>query len=253
MLLVVLPQMFIVRENLSVGFSQKHIQGGSVTLAWTCLLWKQLPKKLIISWQCQRLLLTSRDKRMKHVRSRVYTWGTGGFQRMFLRGAGVKPVVPVGLFFSSRTTPLGSSLSLMTKFFSCQPTWLNPWEGTDLDLQHRIHLLLCDFRKQVLTTVCWFTWITSSPAWIFLDRSAGDWRQKRTRQNLYPEFCFYQQFITGWMLILEANLVPLVPDYSCLSESHSKRQISAQIMRKREADQLNCLVFVSQMSNWINY
>lgn len=43
---------------------------------------------------------------------------------MFLSGAGVKPVVPVGLFLRSRTTPLGSSLSFITRFFSCQPTWL---------------------------------------------------------------------------------------------------------------------------------
>lgn len=58
------------------------------------------------------------------------TWGTGGFQRMFFSGAGVKPVVPVGLFFRSRTTPLGSSLSLKTRFFSCQPTWLTGSERT---------------------------------------------------------------------------------------------------------------------------
>lgn len=41
---------------------------------------------------------------------------------MFLSGAGVKPDVPAGLFFSSSATPLGSSLSLATRFFSCQPT-----------------------------------------------------------------------------------------------------------------------------------
>lgn len=58
------------------------------------------------------------------------TWGTGGFQRMFFSGAGVKPVVPVGLFFRSSTTPLGSSLSLKTRFFSCQPTWLTGSERT---------------------------------------------------------------------------------------------------------------------------
>lgn len=52
----------------------------------------------------------------------VGTCAMGGFQRMFLRGAGVNPQVPVGLFFSSRTTPLGSSLSFPTRFFSCQPT-----------------------------------------------------------------------------------------------------------------------------------
>lgn len=34
----------------------------------------------------------------------------------------------------------------------------------------------------VLTTVCWLTWMTSSPAWIFLVRSAGDWRQKPTKK-----------------------------------------------------------------------
>lgn len=51
------------------------------------------------------------------------TCAWGGFHRMFLRGAGVKPDVPAGLFFSSSTTPLGSSLSLATRFFSCQPTY----------------------------------------------------------------------------------------------------------------------------------
>lgn len=51
------------------------------------------------------------------------TCAWGGFHRMFLRGAGVKPDVPAGLFFSSSTTPLGSSLSLPTRFFSCQPTY----------------------------------------------------------------------------------------------------------------------------------
>lgn len=50
------------------------------------------------------------------------TCGTGGFQRMFLSGAGVKPVVLEGLFFRSRITPFGSSRSLTTRFFSCQPT-----------------------------------------------------------------------------------------------------------------------------------
>ena len=47
----------------------------------------------------------------------------GGFQRMFFRGAGAKLEVPEGLFFRTRTTPEGSSLSFPTKFFSCQPTW----------------------------------------------------------------------------------------------------------------------------------
>lgn len=33
------------------------------------------------------------------------------------------------------------------------------------------------------TTVWWLTWMTSSPAWIFLQRSAGDFRQTTGRQK----------------------------------------------------------------------
>lgn len=46
----------------------------------------------------------------------------GGFQRMFFRGAGVKQADPVGLFFTVRKVLAGFSLSLATRFFSCQPT-----------------------------------------------------------------------------------------------------------------------------------
>lgn len=110
------------------------------------------------------------------------TCGTGGFQRMFLSGAGVKPVVPVGLFLRSRSTPLGSSRSLTTRFFSCHPTWCT---GTHANKAFSVSgfkdiqvVAVC----VVLTTVCWLTWMTSSPAWIFLVRSAGDWREKPTKK-----------------------------------------------------------------------
>lgn len=43
--------------------------------------------------------------------------------------------------------------------------------GNRQSLQHRI--------SKTLTTVWWLTWITSSPAWIFLHWSAGDWAQER--------------------------------------------------------------------------
>lgn len=33
------------------------------------------------------------------------------------------------------------------------------------------------------TTVWWLTWMTSSPAWIFLQRSAGDFRHRTDRQK----------------------------------------------------------------------
>lgn len=46
----------------------------------------------------------------------------GGFHRRFFRGAGVKLKEPVGLFFSSSTTPVGFSLSFLTRFFNCHPT-----------------------------------------------------------------------------------------------------------------------------------
>lgn len=110
------------------------------------------------------------------------TCGTGGFQRMFLSGAGVKPVVPVGLFLRSRNTPLGSSRSLTTRFFSCHPTWCT---GTHANKAFDINSI-SGFKdipavavSVALTTVCWLTWMTSSPAWIFLLRSAGDWRKKK--------------------------------------------------------------------------
>lgn len=83
-----------------------------VTPVWTCCWKNQLPK-----------IWSPVDNDMALLAVCVCTWGTGGFQRMFLSGAGVNPVVPVGLFFRRRTTPLGSSLSLTTRFFSCQPTW----------------------------------------------------------------------------------------------------------------------------------
>lgn len=34
-------------------------------------------------------------------------------------------------------------------------------------------------KTEILTTVWWLTWITSSPAWIFLQRSARDWWRGR--------------------------------------------------------------------------
>lgn len=66
------------------------------------------------------------------------TCGTGGFQRMFLSGAGVKPVVPEGLFFRSRITPLGSSRSLTTRFFSCHPTC-----GAEKHTHKRCFIFVC--------------------------------------------------------------------------------------------------------------
>lgn len=45
---------------------------------------------------------------------------------------------------------------------------------------------LCDYsiRAFKLTTVWWLTWITSSPAWIFLHWSAGDCRGRIRRQKM---------------------------------------------------------------------
>lgn len=113
------------------------------------------------------------------------TCAWGGFHRMFLSGAGVKPDVPAGLFFSSSTTPLGSSLSLATRFFNCQPTCSRKHTQTHTQpcLGVWKHQSGCfeswgcvrgSASRETLTTVCWFTWITSSPAWILRDKSAGD-------------------------------------------------------------------------------
>lgn len=46
----------------------------------------------------------------------------GGFHLRFFSGAGVKLNEPVGLFFSSSTTPVGFSLNFFTRFFNCHPT-----------------------------------------------------------------------------------------------------------------------------------
>lgn len=46
-----------------------------------------------------------------------------------------------------------------------------------------------------LTTVCWLTWITSSPAWIFLVKSAGDWRKIIHRKGQRSETRDYR---TTW-------------------------------------------------------
>ena len=35
------------------------------------------------------------------------------------------------------------------------------------------------FNDNIPTTVWWLTWMTSSPAWIFLQRSAGDYRDRK--------------------------------------------------------------------------
>lgn len=47
--------------------------------------------------------------------------GGGGLQRRFFSGAGAAKL-PDGLFFSTRTTPPDSALSLDTRCLSCQPT-----------------------------------------------------------------------------------------------------------------------------------
>lgn len=41
-------------------------------------------------------------------------------------------------------------------------------------------------KKHGLTTVWWLTWMTSSPAWIFLQRSARDWRADRESLTAAP-------------------------------------------------------------------
>ena len=97
------------------------------TSAHAFFVWNQRPKKLIIVRQWQDVLDDFLTKGVFVWRLAclccVPTCCAGGFQRMFLSGAGVNPAVPVGLFLRSRITPLGSSRSLTTRFFSCHPTW----------------------------------------------------------------------------------------------------------------------------------
>ena len=42
-----------------------------------------------------------------------------------------------------------------------------------------------------LTTVCWLTWMTSSPAWIFWDLSAGDYWKQTERWVLFFKPSFF--------------------------------------------------------------
>lgn len=131
------------------------------------------------------------------------TCGTGGFQRMFLSGAGVKPVVPVGLFLRSRSTPLGSSRSLTTRFFSCHPTWCTGTHANKVfstSIQYQGPKTTKQWQCAVLTTVCWLTWMTSSPAWIFLVRSAGDWRETTNKETGDTRSKF-KQTNTGCILV----------------------------------------------------
>lgn len=126
-------------ENLNAVFNWagSTFQGGSVTLVWTCCFGTNSLKSHngLTMTQAFVNFQESKEEVCVLVCMCIYTWGTGGFQRMFLSGAGVKPVVPVGLFFRRRTTPLGSSLSLITRFFSCQPTWLTGCEHTETRTQ----------------------------------------------------------------------------------------------------------------------
>ena len=48
---------------------------------------------------------------------------------------------------------------------------------------HMVRYVAIQGHKKVPTTVCWLTWITSSPAWIFLVRSAGDYRTNKVKRS----------------------------------------------------------------------
>lgn len=134
------------------------------------------------------------------------TCAGGGLQRRFLSGAGGK--LPDGLFFNTMTTPPDSALSFSTRCFNCQPTWTNQrpelftalapvggagspnsgqqnsWRRSPdvpmrLNAPRNLQLSGCCSRRArpggaELTTVCWLTWTSSSPAWTLRVLSAGD-------------------------------------------------------------------------------
>ena len=83
-----------------------------------------------------------------------------------------------GTFLRTSVTPLGFSFSFFTRFFLLQPTWQCRALGVG------VHIKLCLARPdlalsntqahKILTTIWSLTWITSSPASIFSQNSAGD-------------------------------------------------------------------------------
>lgn len=69
------------------------------------------------------------------------------------------------------------------------------------------------------TTVWWLTWMTSSPAWIFLHRSAGDYKDSR-RKRKEADNCPLIGFIDPCMLLWESLTMKMyLKKLQCSSET----------------------------------
>lgn len=171
------------KEARVYSFQLQDLSGGRWQASEHAFFWNQLPKKLIIVWQWQDVL-SGWSLLMEGVCVEasvfVFTyllhWGLPA--HVFKRGRS-EPCCARGPLLKKQNHTFGVLSQFNNEVFQLPSHLVYGHTHTNqafsiLTVSAELEIIQVVAVSVILTTVWRLTWMTSSPAWIFLVRSAGD-------------------------------------------------------------------------------